>query len=147
MLISENDFVGKFSIGQFSLNEELIKWYIANNEKNFFLEYFSLATYYDDLCTRLESLDPIEKEAAEVEFGMIKMPLLAYIWLQYATNEQEKLTGAGVTIEAENNARTVNMDIKCIRIWNDMIKVLKMNQDVIPNIIKTKLRYRNLLGI
>lgn len=147
MLISENDFVGKFSIGQFSLNEELIKWYIINNERNFFIEYFTPTTYYDDLCARLESLDTTEKAAAEVEFAMIKMPLIAYIWLQYTTNEQEKLTGAGVTIEAENNARTVNMDIKCIRIWNDMIKVLKMNQNSVSNIIKTKLKYRNLLGL
>lgn len=147
MLISENDFVGKFSIGQFSLNEELIKWYIINNERNFFIEYFTPTTYYDDLCARFESLDTTEKAAAEVEFAMIKMPLIAYIWLQYTTNEQEKLTGAGVTIEAENNARTVNMDIKCIRIWNDMIKVLKMNQNSVSNIIKTKLKYRNLLGL
>jgi len=147
MLLVETDFVGKFSIGQYSLNEDLIKWYIENNEKNFFLDYFTPDTYYDDLCTRLESLDPIVKAAAEVEFARIKMPLLAYVWLQYTSNEQEKLTGAGITVEKENNASTVNMDIKCIRIWNDMIKVLKINQDIIPNIIKTKLRYRNLLGL
>ena len=39
------------------------------------------------------------------------------------------------------------MDIKCLRVWNDMIKYLKVYENEIINIIKTKLRYRNFLGL
>ena len=146
-LLSVNDFVGKYAIGQFQLNENLLKWYIENDEPLFFAEFFTPLTYYSDLSTRLESVDVDIKAIAEAEFAKIKTPLIAWVWLQYTTNEQERLTGSGITIEAENNARTVNMDIKCLRVWNDMIKHLKIYENEIINIIKTKLRYRNFLGL
>lgn len=146
-LLSVTDFVGKYAIGQFQLNENLLKWYIDNEEPLFFAEFFTPLTYYSDLSTRLESVDVDIKAVAEAEFAKIKTPLIAWVWLQYTTNEQERLTGSGITIEAENNARTVNMDIKCLRVWNDMIKYLKIYENEITNIIKTKLRYRNFLGL
>ena len=142
-LLSVNDFVGKYAIGQFQLNEKLLKWYIDNEESLFFAEFFTPLTYYSDLSTRLESVDVDIKTVAEAEFEKIKTPLIAWVWLQYTTNEQERLTGSGITLEQENNAKNVNMDIKCLRVWNDMIKYLKVYENEIINIIKTKLRYRN----
>lgn len=146
-LLSVNDFVGKYAIGQFQLNEKLLKWYIENDEPLFFAEFFTPLTYYSDLSTRLESVDVDIKTVAEAEFEKIKTPLIAWVWLQYTTNEQERLTGSGITLEQENNAKNVNMDIKCLRVWNDMIKYLKVYENEIINIIKTKLRYRNFLGL
>jgi len=146
-LLSVTDFIGKYAIGQFQLNENLLKWYIDNEEPLFFAEFFTPLTYYSDLSARLGSVDVDIKAVAEAEFAKIKTPLIAWVWLQYTTNEQERLTGSGITIEAENNARTVNMDIKCLRVWNDMIKHLKIYENEITNIIKTKLRYRNFLGL
>lgn len=146
-LLSVNDFVGKYAIGQFQLNENLLKWYIDNEEPLFFAEFFTPLTYYSDLSTRLESVDVDTKTVAEAEFAKIKTPLIAWVWLQYTTNEQERLTGSGITLEQENNAKNVNMDIKCLRVWNDMIKHLKIYENEIINIIKTKLRYRNFLGL
>lgn len=146
-LLSVNDFVGKYAIGQFQLNEKLLKWYIENDEPLFFAEFFTPLTYYSDLSTRLESVDVDTKTVAEAEFAKIKTPLIAWVWLQYTTNEQERLTGSGITLEQENNAKNVNMDIKCLRVWNDMIKYLKIYENEIINIIKTKLRYRNFLGL
>lgn len=146
-LLSVNDFVGKYAIGQFQLNEKLLKWYIDNEESLFFAEFFTPLTYYSDLSTRLESVDVDTKTVAEAEFAKIKTPLIAWVWLQYTTNEQERLTGSGITLEQENNAKNVNMDIKCLRVWNDMIKYLKVYENEIINIIKTKLRYRNFLGL
>ena len=146
-LLSVNDFVGKYAIGQFQLNEKLLKWYIENDEPLFFAEFFTPLTYYSDLSTRLESVDVDIKAVAEAEFAKIKTPLIAWVWLQYTTNEQERLTGSGITLEQENNAKNVNMDIKCLRVWNDMIKYLKVYENEIINIIKTKLRYRNFLGL
>lgn len=146
-LLSVNDFVGKYAIGQFQLNENLLKWYIDNEEPLFFAEFFTPLTYYSDLSARLESVDIDIKAVAEAEFAKIKTPLIAWVWLQYTTNEQERLTGSGITLEQENNAKNVNMDIKCLRVWNDMIKYLKVYENEIINIIKTKLRYRNFLGL
>ena len=146
-LLSVTDFVGKYAIGQFQLNESLLKWYIDNEEPLFFAEFFTPLTYYSDLSTRLESVDVDIKTVAEAEFAKIKTPLIAWVWLQYTTNEQERLTGSGITLEQENNAKNVNMDIKCLRVWNDMIKYLKVYENEIINIIKTKLRYRNFLGL
>ena len=146
-LLSVTDFVGKYAIGQFQLNEKLLKWYIDNEEPLFFAEFFTPLTYYSDLSTRLESVDVDIKTVAEAEFAKIKTPLIAWVWLQYTTNEQERLTGSGITLEQENNAKNVNMDIKCLRVWNDMIKYLKVYENEIINIIKTKLRYRNFLGL
>lgn len=146
-LLSVTDFVGKYAIGQFQLNENLLKWYIDNEEPLFFAEFFTPLTYYSDLSTRLESVDVDTKTVAEAEFAKIKTPLIAWVWLQYTTNEQERLTGSGITLEQENNAKNVNMDIKCLRVWNDMIKYLKVYENEIINIIKTKLRYRNFLGL
>lgn len=146
-LLSVNDFVGKYAIGQFQLNEKLLKWYIENDEPLFFAEFFTPLTYYSDLSTRLVSVDVDTKTVAEAEFAKIKTPLIAWVWLQYTTNEQERLTGSGITLEQENNAKNVNMDIKCLRVWNDMIKYLKIYENEIINIIKTKLRYRNFLGL
>jgi len=146
-LLSVTDFVGKYAIGQFQLNENLLKWYIDNEEPLFFAEFFTPLTYYSDLSARLESVDIDIKAVAEAEFAKIKTPLIAWVWLQYTTNEQERLTGSGITLEQENNAKNVNMDIKCLRVWNDMIKYLKIYENEIINIIKTKLRYRNFLGL
>ena len=146
-LLSVTDFVGKYAIGQFQLNENLLKWYIDNEESLFFFFFFTPLTYYSYLFSRLKSVDVDTKTVAEAEFAKIKTPLIAWVWLQYTTNEQERLTGSGITLEQENNAKNVNMDIKCLRVWNDMIKHLKIYENESTNLIKTKLRYRNFLGL
>lgn len=143
-ILKTSDFVGKFAIGQFTLNEQLLQWYIDQCEQNFFKKYCSEG-YYDDLLQRLESEDIAVKNAAIAELAEFKDCVVAYVWLEYASNEQEKMTGAGITLQGEQNSQTVNMDIKCMRVFNDMVAAIRELRN--PNFCKKNARYRNFLGI
>ena len=146
MLLKTSDFEGQLTIGQFQLNKPILEWYIENKEALFFADYFSLK-YYIDLKARLESANPEEKEIAEKEFAKIKFPLTAYVWLYYTTNETEKTVGSGVVLEDSQNSQPVNIDTKCTRIYNEMIKHLRESCGDIEELQTQKLRYRNYLGI
>jgi|LSQX01.2.fsa_nt_gb hypothetical protein len=146
MLLTTAKFTGKFSIGQFTLNESLLEDYINNYEERFFLSFF-VDDYYDDLQTRLLSIDPQVKADAEKEWKRIERNAVAYIWLQYVSNEQVQLTGAGITSPDEQNATVVNMDVQCLRYYNDMISDLKLAEVKNKNIAKNKLKYRNPFGL
>ena len=146
MLLTTAKFTGKFAIGQFTLNESLLEDYINNYEERFFLSFF-VDDYYNDLQTRLITPDPQVKADAEKEWKRIERNAVAYIWLQYVTNEQVQLTGAGITSPDEQNATVVNMDVQCLRYYNDMISDLKLAEVKNKNIVKKKLKYRNPFGL
>lgn len=146
MILQTSDFLGEYAIGQYQLNEPLLQDYINNHEADFFLTFFERG-YYADLSARLASADTAIKTAAEAELAEFKTALIAYVWLYYTSREQEKLTGAGLTLQDETNATTVNMDYQCRRVFNEMIMKLRRVSVNNDKIIKWRLRLRNALEI